>query len=230
MKFNRSFELKNISFKYPNSDIPAIDNLTLKINKFSKVGITGQSGCGKTTLINILLGLIEPDKGEIFIDGKELKKSNKISWLKKVGYVPQEIYISDETVISNIAFGIDKKLIDINRVYEVARIANIDNFIRNELEHGYNTNVGDNGIKLSGGQKQRIGIARALYRKPQVIILDEGTSSLDNETENEVMKAIYKMSKEITIILIAHRLNTLDNCDYIYKIEKGKIIQNYKNI
>ena len=137
-------------------------------------------------------------------------------------YVPQEIYISDETVISNIAFGIDKKLIDINRVYEVARIANIDNFIRNELEHGYNTYVGDNGIKLSGGQKQRIGLARALYRKPQVIILDEGTSSLDNETENEVMKAIYKMSKEITIILIAHRLNTLDNCDYIYKIEKGK--------
>ena len=170
------------------------------------------------------MGLINPEKGQIYVDDKEITELSKRDWLNSIGYVPQSIYLSDDSILSNIAFGLTKDQIDLEAVKNAAKLANIDKFIEQELNDGYKTIIGERGIKISGGQRQRIGLARALYRNPSLLILDEGTSSLDNITEKLVMESINKLSENITVILIAHRLNTLKICDNIFVMSNSKIV------
>ena len=220
-----SIELDNVSYHYPNSSRIALKNINLSILSKSKVGFIGTTGSGKTTLVDIILGLLESNKGNLKVDGKIVDIKNVRSWQKNIGYVPQHIYLSDDTISANIAFGLDTKDINQDIVKKVAKMANLYDFIANELPNQYQTIVGERGVRLSGGQRQRIGIARALYHKPNVLILDEATSALDNKTEKTVMNAINNLSKDITVIIIAHRINTLEDCDVIYKMEKGEIIK-----
>ncbi len=200
-----------------------INDISLDIPVFSTTGIVGPTGSGKTTTIDIILGLLEPKKGTLEIDHTIINKENYKSWQCIVGYVPQQIYISDDTVASNIAFGVDYKDINQEAVEHAAKISNLHEFVINELPIQYKTKVGERGIKLSGGQRQRIGIARALYHQPQLLIMDEGTSSLDNITEHIIMETIDKLKKNITIILIAHRLNSVRSCDNIFLLENGQV-------
>lgn len=228
LKFNKSIVLNNIYFDYPNSSRTTLKDINLTIHAKSTIGLIGTTGSGKTTTIDIILGLLFPQKGNIEIDSQIITNKNIRSWQKIIGYVPQQIYLSDDTIISNIAFGIDQEDIDYQAVIRASKIANLHKFVTEELDDQYNTRIGERGIRLSGGQRQRIGIARALYHKPQLLILDEATSSLDNLTEQVVMDAVNNLHKDITIILVAHRLNTVKNCDMIYKFEKGKIIDHGK--
>tara|TARA_X000000950_G_scaffold289243_1_gene411158 strand:+ start:2396 stop:4108 length:1713 start_codon:yes stop_codon:yes gene_type:complete len=223
LPLNKNILLKNVNFSYPKSSNSALSDINLNIPVKNCVGIIGKTGSGKTTLIDIILGLLEPQKGTIEIDGMKINKQNLRLWQNNIGYVPQNIYLADDTIEANIALGINSENINKNAVKRSAENANIHNFIINELPKKYETTVGERGVRLSGGQRQRIGIARALYHKPQVLVLDEATSSLDNQTEKIVMDTINGLSKEITIVLIAHRLSTLKNCDTIYLLEKGKI-------
>ena len=181
-------EVKNLSFQYPGNEKIILSKISLKINAFSKVGIIGSTGSGKTTLIDIILGLLDLKDNCLMIDNQPITPENKRYWQKNIGYVPQQIYLSDDTILSNIAFGVEKRNINFEKVKEVAKIANIHEFISKELPDGYHTQVGERGIRLSGGQCQRIGIARALYHDPDVIVFDEATSSLDTKTELEVME------------------------------------------
>ena len=189
----------------------------------STVGLVGATGSGKTTLIDVILGLLEPQDGSLEIDGKLITKLNTRSWQRYIGFVPQDIYLSDDTVAANIAFGIDHKDIDQIAVERASKIASLHEFIIDELPNQYQTTIGERGIRLSGGQRQRIGIARALYHDPKVLIFDEATSALDGTTEKIVMDAINNLRKDITIIIIAHRLSTVKRCDKIYVLEKGKL-------
>jgi ABC-type multidrug transport system fused ATPase/permease subunit len=224
ISLEKLISLKNISFTYPGSTRLIIKNLNLNISANTTVGIIGSTGSGKTTTIDIMLGLLEAQKGKLEVDGQEITNFNLKSWQKSIGYVPQYIYLSDDTIASNIAFGIDTKSIDYNQIKKVAKIANLHDFVEKELPEKYQTIIGERGTRLSGGQRQRIGIARALYGKPKVLILDEATSSLDNETEKVVIDAIDNLDKKITIIMIAHRLNTIKKCDVIFKLDKGNLI------
>lgn len=223
LKINRSIVFKNINFKYPNARDLALKNIDLEIKAYTKVGIIGTTGSGKTTMVDIILGLLDPTKGTLHVDNNLITLNNKRSWQKNIGYVPQQIYLTDTSIAANIAFGVDSQNIDLKEVEKAAKIAKLHDFIIKELAEGYNTSVGERGIKLSGGQKQRIGIARALYHNPQVLILDEATSALDNITEQDVMEAINKLGNKITVIMIAHRLSTIKKCDMIYLLEKGMI-------
>lgn len=216
--------LNNLYFSYPNSSRYSLNNINLSIPVKSKVGLIGKTGSGKTTIVDILLGLLEPSKGSLEIDGQKITKQNTRAWQRLIGYVPQQIYLSDDTLAANIAFGIDTKEINQKAVEIASKIANLHDFVMEELPNKYLTKVGERGVRLSGGQKQRIGIARALYHKPQVLILDEATSALDNQTELGVMEAINNLDKNITIIIVAHRLNTLKDCDIILKFEKGQLV------
>jgi ATP-binding cassette, subfamily B, bacterial PglK len=226
--FNKSINLKDIDYNYPNSSRAAIKNLNLTIPAKSTVGFIGSTGSGKTTIIDIILGLLEPQKGTLEVDGKIITKQNTRAWQRCLGYVPQYIHLSDNTVEENIAFGVTSKDINHEAVEKASKIANLHEFVIDELPFKYKTNIGENGVRLSGGQRQRIGIARALYHSPQVLILDEATSSLDNETEKVVMSAINNLDDDITIILIAHRLDTVKNCDIVFKLDKGQIIDQGK--
>jgi len=175
-------------------------------------------------LVDIILGLLIPQEGKIIVDDLEIAAQNIATWQRKIGYVPQEIYLSDDTIRKNIAFGVSENDIDNEQVKFAARIAAIDKFIEIELPKKYNTIIGERGVRLSGGQRQRIGLARALYRNPEILVLDEATSSLDGTTEEAVLKAIQSAAKSRTVIMIAHRLNTLKDCAQIYILEKGKIV------
>lgn len=217
-------ELKNLEFSYPGADTQALKSVDIHIPAYSKIGIAGTTGSGKTTLVDIMLGLLAPDNGSIVIDGIYVDKSNIRKWQKSLGYVPQHIFLADETIARNIAFGIPDNKIDMDAVRLAARTANLDDFIMNELPHGYDTFVGEKGVRLSGGQRQRIGIARAIYYDPNVLIMDEATSALDNITEDAVMKAVNNLGDQKTIIMIAHRLSTLFDCDIIYFLEYGKVV------
>lgn len=221
--FNKQISLNNIQFSYPNSQRLILKNINLTINAKSVVGLVGQTGSGKSTIVDIILGLLETKKGNIKVDGKIITKKNIQSWQNSLGYVPQNIYLIDDTIASNIAFGIDKENIDLKVVEKVSKIANLHDFVENELEQKYQTIIGERGVRLSGGQKQRIGIARALYHNPKVLVLDEATSALDNQTEQAVMDAVNNLAKNITIILIAHRLSTVKNCDKIYLLNNGEL-------
>lgn len=223
--FSKKISLKNIQFSYPNSSRLILKNINLTIKAKSVVGLVGPTGSGKTTIVDIILGLLETKKGNIEVDGKIITKKNIQSWQHSIGYVPQNINLIDDTIASNIAFGIDKEKIDLNAVKKAAKIANLHDFVENELEKKYQTMIGERGVRLSGGQRQRIGIARALYHNPRLLVLDEATSALDNQTEQAVMDAVNNLSKNITIILIAHRLSTVKICDQIYVLNNGELKQ-----
>ncbi len=215
--------LKNVYFNYPNASRTALKNINLTIPVNKSIGLVGTTGSGKTTTVDIILGLLEPEKGTLEVDKKIINSNNLRAWQSSLGYVPQQIFLTDNTIFENIAFGVDKNEIDEQKVFNVAKIANLHNFIMNELPSKYDTIVGERGLRLSGGQRQRIGIARALYHKPKVLVLDEATSALDNLTEKAVMDAMHSSEKNITKIIIAHRLSTVKNCDIIFLFEKGEI-------
>jgi ABC-type multidrug transport system fused ATPase/permease subunit len=224
LQFEREIKLENIVFAYPNTNRDIIKNQSLAIKNNTSIALVGSTGCGKTTFIDIILGLLEAQSGAISIDGIIIDDTNRKSWQKNLGYVPQSIYLTDNTIRNNIAFGIDPKKIDDAAVIQAAKIANIHDFVSEELSEGYNTIIGERGIRLSGGQRQRIGIARAVYHDPSVLILDEATSALDSLTEIAIMDAIKNLSHKKTIIMIAHRITTVKSCDVIYLMEKGIIV------
>ena len=224
--------LENVSYSYPNSTRTALSNLNLNIPAKDTIGLVGATGSGKTSTVDLILGLLEPQSGSLKVDGKVINKNNLRLWQNSIGYVPQQIFLKDDTVAANIAFGIDAKDIDQESIQRAAKISNLHNFITEELPNGYQTIVGERGMRLSGGQRQRIGIARALYHRPQILIFDEATSALDNITEKIIMEAVYNLGDQITIILIAHRLSTVKMCKNIYFLEKGTIRSkgNYKKL
>jgi len=214
-------EMENITFHYPEMDKLILSNANLIIKKNRSVALIGATGAGKTTVVDIILGLLEPQRGCVKVDGIDIKKEMS-SWHQSIGYIPQTIYLMDDTIRANIAFGVSQGEIDDSMVEQALCEAQLDKFVHS-LPEGLNTVIGDRGVKLSGGQRQRIGIARALYRNPQVLILDEATSALDNETEKDVMEAIDGLHGQRTMIVIAHRLTTIKNCDEIYEVADGEI-------
>ena len=224
IKVKKSINLKNISYTYPNGSNEILKNINFNIPIGSKIGFIGTTGSGKTTAADIILGLLNLKKGTLEVDEKVITKPMLRSWQNSIGYVPQNIFLSDDTVASNIAFGTNSKFINKESVIHAAKVAQIHEFVINKLPEQYQTFIGERGIRLSGGQRQRIGIARALYQNPQILILDEATSALDNHTEKLLMNEIYNLNKDQIIIIIAHRLNTIENCDFVYKFENGKII------
>jgi len=223
-KFKKNIVLKNLSFAYPGTSNYVFQDINLSINKSTSIAIVGPTGAGKTTFVDIVLGLLTPSEGTMEVDGVGITEDNLKGWQHNLGYVPQHIYLSDDTIKRNIAFGLPDEMIDIQRVEEAARTANLLDFIVDELPKGYDTLVGERGIRLSGGQRQRIGIARALYNNPDVLVLDEATSSLDGITEESVLRAMDNISKLKTLITIAHRLTTVRKCDIIYLLDNGHIV------
>ena len=223
LKLDQGLALSKVSFRYAKAERTALDRLDMNIPARTTVGLVGGTGAGKTTLVDLILGLLSPDSGEIRADGIKLTDENMVLWQKSIGYVPQSIYLTDDTIAANIAFGVPKDQIDMAAVEHAARAAALHDFVIAELPQGYATMVGERGVRLSGGQRQRIGIARALYRKPSLLIMDEATSALDNITERVVMEAVQNIRADTTIILIAHRLTTVKDCDQIFLMEKGRI-------
>jgi len=215
--------LENVNFSYDNSSKLALKNININIKVNTTVGIIGTTGAGKSTLVDIILGLLQSSSGKISIDNNVLNLENTRQWQNSIGYVPQNIFLTDNTIASNIAFGVPKEDINMVQVEEVSKMAKVHDFVLS-LENTYETEIGERGVRLSGGQRQRLGIARALYHNPELLILDEATSALDNETEAEVMKAIDGMSGSKTIIMIAHRLSTVERCDMLIKIDNGEVI------
>jgi ATP-binding cassette, subfamily B, bacterial PglK len=224
MSFGREIELRRIVYNYEERTAPVIDGVGLSIMKNTTVGLVGETGSGKTTLVDIILGLLQPARGQMLVDGNPISHENLRAWQRNLGYVPQQIFLSDDTIARNIAFGVPESEINRARVEEVARIASIHEFVVSQLPQGYDTPVGERGVRLSGGQRQRIGIARALYHDPSVLIMDEATSALDGVTEDVIIEAIRALAHKKTIILIAHRLTTVEDCDRIYLLDKGRLL------
>lgn len=218
VSFEKDLALKNVNFAYKNKPL-LFENLNFTLKKGEKIAFIGESGSGKSTLVDILMGLLPPNSGEILVDGRNLNAQNLKNFRQKIGYIPQQIYLFNDTIAKNIAFGEE---LDEKKLAQVIKQANLKEFITS-LKDGANTLVGDGGGNLSVGQKQRIAIARALYLSPQILVLDEATSALDNESEAKIMSEIYKISSDKTLIIIAHRLNTIEKCDKIYRVERGKI-------
>ena len=213
-------EMKDITYSYPNSDKLIFDHADLTIPIGASVGIVGTSGAGKSTVVDILLGLLETKTGTVYADGQDVKQHYR-KWLKNIGYIPQMIFMLDDTIRRNVAFGVPEDKIDEDRLWEVLKEAQMDEFIKT-LPDGLDTGIGERGIRLSGGQRQRIGIARALYNNPEILILDEATSALDNETEAAIMESINMLHGKKTLVIIAHRLQTIEKCDIVYRVEDGK--------
>ena len=224
ISFRESIELNDLSFRYSKDSPWILKNMSLKIQKGSVIGIVGKTGCGKSTLIDVLMGMLMPTSGEMKVDNHLINNENKRSWQSHISCVPQNIYLTDSTIEQNIAFGVTDEEIDHSRVRRAARIAQITDLV-DEWESGYQTIVGERGMRISGGQRQRVGIARALYKQSKVIFFDEATSALDDKTEQAVMKAIESLDKDITVIIIAHRLTTLKNCDQILRFQDNHSIQ-----
>lgn len=221
--FERGIILEGVTYRYPTGESDVVKGIDLEISKNTSVAFVGSTGCGKTTLVDLLLGLLEPQQGTIRVDGTVLSPETIPLWRQRIGYVPQHIYLSDDTVMRNIAFGLSDDEIDRHAVERAARIAHLHEFVLS-LPDGYDTVIGERGIRLSGGQRQRIGIARALYHDPQVLIMDEATSALDGITEEAVIQAINDLAGEHTIVLVAHRLSTVRDCDAVYLFEEGQIV------
>lgn len=220
----RDLKLRDLSFQYLGTEHPVLRNISLTIPAYSTIALVGSTGSGKTTTVDVVLGLLNPTSGQLLADDRPITGANIRSWQRTVGYVPQSIFLADDSVAANVAFGISPQNIDRNAVERAARIANLHDFVMTELPHGYDTQVGERGVRLSGGQRQRIGIARALYHDPELLIFDEATSALDSVTEQAVMEAVYKLGRKKTIIMIAHRLSTVRACDRIYVMDRGRII------
>lgn len=231
INFNRTIKFDKVSFRYKTGSQNVLQHLTLSISKGERVGIVGATGSGKSTMIDILMGLLEPTSGSLKADEKAITKKNIRSWQRRIAHVPQAIFLSDTTIAENIAFGIDRKDIDFDRVHDAAHKAQLQDVI-DKLPNQYNTLVGERGVRLSGGQRQRIGIARALYKNADILVFDEATSALDNKTEESVMKSIEALGKEITVIMIAHRITTLKKCTKIIELADGKIVNvgSYRDI
>lgn len=224
IRLYEQIQLDHVHFTYPGAFRPALDGLDLKIPARTTVGLVGSTGAGKTTVVDLILGLLEPQQGRLRVDGRTIYGGDLRSWQRNIGYVPQSIFLSDDTVAANIAFGIPKKKLDSDAVERAARIAELHDFVVNEMPDGYATMVGERGVRLSGGQRQRIGIARALYHDPDVLVLDEATSALDTLTEKAVMDAVHNLGHRKTIIIIAHRLSTVRECDEIFMLAQGQLV------
>nr|WP_300676437.1 ABC transporter ATP-binding protein [uncultured Acetatifactor sp.] len=224
LPLERSIELRDITYAYPNTEKLIFDHAELEIAIGSAVGIVGTSGAGKSTIVDVLLGLLEVRSGAIYADGVDVKTCYR-AFLKNIGYIPQMIFMLDDTIRRNVAFGVHDQDIDEERIWEVLREAQLDEFVKS-LPEGLDTGIGERGIRLSGGQRQRIGIARALYYDPEVLILDEATSALDNDTEAAIMDSINRLHGRKTLVIIAHRLQTIEKCDVVYRVEDGKIRRN----
>lgn len=221
--FNESINLSGITYHYPNREDNVLLEASMKINKGDSVGIVGPSGAGKTTTVDILLGLLKPQEGKVTVDGVDIHDDME-GWLSLIGYIPQSIFMLDDTIKANIAFGVASGDISEERLEKALEDSALDEFV-NSLPEGINTQIGEKGVRLSGGQRQRIGIARALYVNPSVLVFDEATSSLDNETEQEIMNAIDELHGKKTMIIIAHRLTTIEGCDHVFRVENGKIVK-----
>ncbi len=223
LEVTHQIELVGISYNYPETAAPVLNDISLTIAAKTSVALVGSTGSGKTTLLDIISGILAPGRGEIRIDGRSLDSNCLRQWQSSIGYVPQSIYLTDDTIACNIAFGFAADKIRMDDVLEAAKAAKLHDFITGELPDGYSTIVGERGVRLSGGQRQRIGIARALYRKPGMLIMDEATSALDGITERAVIDAIQELSHKLTIITVAHRLTTVRDCDVIYLLDQGHI-------
>jgi ABC-type multidrug transport system fused ATPase/permease subunit len=221
--FNQKICLTNLKYQYPDSVLPALDSISIEIFKGETIGIIGASGSGKSTLIDVILGLFNPNSGNVYVDGHDIHLALR-QWQDQIGYVPQSIYLTDDTLRRNIAFGLPNELIDDIAVKKAITSAQLDDFVL-DLPEGLETIVGERGIRLSGGQRQRIGIARALYHDPHILVLDEATSALDTATEIGVMQAIIALQESKTIIVVAHRLSTVEKCDRLYRLERGKVVE-----
>lgn len=221
--YSNSIQLDNVSFRYPNQENFSVKDISLTIPIGQSVAFIGESGAGKTTIVDIILGLLHPEKGKVLIDGMDLHSQISV-WQKKIGYIPQSIFLSDDTIRGNIAFGVGSKNIEDKEVWRALEQAQLKDFVLS-LPDKLDTTVGERGVRLSGGQRQRIGIARALYHNPEILFMDEATSALDNETEKEIMKAIDGLKGDKTLIIIAHRLSTIANCDVVYKMSKSKLVE-----
>jgi len=227
LPFADKLTVENVTFQYPENDRVILNKANLTVRKNTSVAFIGASGAGKTTLADLILGLFEPQEGRIAVDGTDIKGHMK-AWHQCIGYIPQNIYLMDDTIRANITFGIPDKQIDEAQIRRALKEAQLEQFV-DSLPDGLDTEIGDRGVKLSGGQRQRIGIARALYRNPEVLVLDEATSALDNDTEKEVMQAIDGLHGTRTMIVIAHRLSTIRNCDEIYEVGNGTIVERDKD-
>lgn len=223
LPFRESIELRGVTFRYPGTPKPVIHGFDLSIAANTTVALVGATGSGKTTTVDILLGLLEPEEGELLVDGVPITDENRRAWQANLGYVPQQIYLADDTIAANIAFGVRREEIDMAAVERAARLANVHDFIVGELPDGYGTMVGERGVRLSGGQRQRLGIARALYHDPKVLVFDEATSALDNVTEESIFRAVSDLGKSKTIVMIAHRMTTVRGCDVIYVLDRGAV-------
>ncbi len=221
LEIRDKIELKDIVYKYPNTEVLIFDHADMEIPVGQAVGIVGSSGAGKTTVVDILLGLLKLQSGQILADGVEVREHYQ-SWLKNIGYIPQTIFMIDSTIRKNVAFGYAEEDIDDEKVWRALREAQLDEFVKG-LPDGLDTSIGERGIRISGGQRQRIGIARALFEDPEVLVLDEATSALDNETEAAIMDSINRLHGKKTLIIIAHRLQTIEKCDMVYRVENGRI-------
>ncbi|MBR6771640.1 MAG: ABC transporter ATP-binding protein [Lachnospiraceae bacterium] len=223
LSVKKEIVLKDITYHYPNSEVLIFNHATMSIPVGRSVGIVGSSGSGKTTVVDILLGLLQLQSGEILADGVEVRQHYE-SWLKNIGYIPQTIFMLDSTIRKNVAFGYADEEIEEEKVWQALKEAQLDEFVRG-LPEGLDTGIGERGIRLSGGQRQRIGIARALFEDPEVLVLDEATSALDNETEAAIMDSINRLHGRKTLIIIAHRLQTIENCDIVYRVEQGQVVK-----
>ncbi|MGB5915630.1 MAG: ATP-binding cassette domain-containing protein, partial [Phormidesmis sp.] len=222
-QFETSVSLKDITFFYPNTKEPAIANISLDIRKGESIALVGKSGSGKTTLVDIILGLLQPSSGDILVDDQSVYTDLR-AWQNLLGYIPQSIFLTDETIAQNIAFGIPVDEIDYERVNKAVKAAQLEDLVEH-LPDGLETMVGERGMRISGGQRQRVGIARALYYEREILVLDEATSALDSETEKLVSDAINSLAGDKTLIIIAHRVSTIENCDRIYRLEDGRLQQ-----
>ena len=223
LQLTQAITLSQVTYRYPGASKSAIERVDLDIRAQSMVGFVGATGSGKTTLMDVILGLLEPQEGTLTIDGQIIDATNLSQWRRAIGYVPQHIHLTDDSIAANIAFGVNIKDIDPQSVERAAKIASLHDFIVNDLPEGYATTVGERGVRLSGGQRQRIGIARALYNNPKVLILDEASSALDRLTERVVMEAVCEFKHYLTIIIVAHRLSTVRECDQIYLLDNGAV-------